>query len=148
MFCVWTRLCVEEIHNTTTPWRKCGNVRTLEGISAGDSSMQSHWVEAIHLLGVWEDSSVCDSLRLRRHQRAHTRERPFTCTECGKEFTLLSNLQKHQRVHTGERPFTCSVWGKRFTQSPHLLPYQQVHSEERPFTCTVCVGRDSNRHPP
>ncbi|NXM19743.1 ZN132 protein, partial [Ploceus nigricollis] len=49
------------------------------------------------------------------HQRMHTEERPFRCTDCRKGFIRSSDLVKHWRVHTGERPYRCLKCGKCFT---------------------------------
>ena len=36
---------------------------------------------------------------LKKHVRTHTREKPFKCSECEKEFAREDYLRKHTRMH-------------------------------------------------
>ncbi|KFV71747.1 Neurotrophin receptor-interacting factor, partial [Struthio camelus australis] len=47
------------------------------------------------------------------------------CLDCGKKFSVNSNLIPHQHTHTGERPYTCLNCGKSFSRSSHLIKHQR-----------------------
>ncbi|XP_073404130.1 uncharacterized protein [Dendrobates tinctorius] len=77
-------------------------------------------------------------LTLVKHVRSHTGEKPFLCSECGKGFTQKYHLVIHQRIHTGEKPFSCSGCGKYFTDKSSLIVHQRIHSKEKAYSCSEC----------
>ena len=39
---------------------------------------------------------------LKRHEKIHTKEKPFLCNECQKGFATTTNLKQHLQIHLGE----------------------------------------------
>ncbi|XP_077112968.1 uncharacterized protein LOC143768164 [Ranitomeya variabilis] len=108
------------------------------------STLQSKDLSCDHFHQVLSTNSLHTVKKNNHHQRTvehekmYKDERPFSCSECGRSFTIKSNLAKHERIHTGERPFPCSECSKCFNQHSDLARHQRIHTGEKPFSCSEC----------
>ena len=77
---------------------------------------------------------------LKRHHFNHSGNKPHQCGDCGKVFTLKSNLHRHRkRIHSGKTVITCRVdkCGIRMPKAD-LDHHIKTSHPARPHQCDVC----------
>ena len=90
----------------------------------------------------WCEYSTDDKSSLTRHQGTHSWERPFSCDDCDKAFSVQYDLTVHRRrAHGGPRPYMCDICGKAFTQKSQLAVHTRVHTGEMVRQCEQCGAR-------
>uniref|UniRef100_A0A6P7G5L0 Gastrula zinc finger protein XlCGF49.1-like isoform X2 n=1 Tax=Diabrotica virgifera virgifera TaxID=50390 RepID=A0A6P7G5L0_DIAVI len=75
-----------------------------------------------------------------------TREKPFTCEICNRQFSSYDLKKHYLRVHPGEKRFACKICNKRFSQSFNLNAHMVVHTGEKGFACGMCNKQFSRRY--
>ncbi|XP_041510319.1 zinc finger and BTB domain-containing protein 32 isoform X2 [Microtus oregoni] len=75
------------------------------------------------------------------HQHPHlplpARSRPYSCSVCGKRFSLKHQMETHYRVHTGEKPFSCSLCPQRCRDFSAMTKHLRTHGAA-PYRCPLC----------
>uniref|UniRef100_A0A9L0IHS3 Zinc finger protein 785 n=1 Tax=Equus asinus TaxID=9793 RepID=A0A9L0IHS3_EQUAS len=74
-----------------------------------------------------------------------TRRPPYSCPDCGCNFSYPSLLARHKRVHSGQRPLPCNHCQAHFSQRKYLLQHQFIHTGEKPYPCPDCGRRFCQR---
>ncbi|CDQ57688.1 unnamed protein product [Oncorhynchus mykiss] len=60
----------------------------------------------------------------------NSKEKRFLCMFCNKGFSCLQKVERHQRVHTGEKPYSCTQCEKRFSRQDHLKMHLKEEGPE------------------
>ncbi|PSN38772.1 hypothetical protein C0J52_08880 [Blattella germanica] len=80
-------------------------------------------------------SSVKAKLKM---MKIGTKEKKFTCTECGKRYVDRKQLKRHRLLHSGAKPYTCEICGKNFQLKYTLKTHYKIHQRGKPFSCEKC----------
>ncbi|XP_023340977.1 zinc finger protein 181 isoform X6 [Eurytemora carolleeae] len=112
-----------------------------------------------HLLSALSHQQPKQEKDIKNSQVAHLGqqpERPFWCSECGKDFQRKEHLQRHQRnihgvaqlgVQPPKRPHWCPDCGKDFLRKEHLQRHQKnIHRPGGPHPAGS--GPPIVQHPP
>ncbi|XP_023215397.1 zinc finger protein 782-like [Centruroides sculpturatus] len=67
-------------------------------------------------------------IHIRRHENIM-----YTCGECGKPFSSISNLTQHFIKHSSERRHKCKVCGKMFKRKGGLKKHLRGHAKKKSY---------------
>ncbi|KAG8524388.1 Zinc finger and BTB domain-containing protein 32 [Galemys pyrenaicus] len=78
-----------------------------------------------------------DPSRQHPPQPPPARSRPYSCSVCGKRFSLKHQMETHYRVHTGEKPFSCGLCPQRSRDFSAMTKHLRTHGAA-PYRCPLC----------
>mmetsp|Transcript_17577 Transcript_17577/g.26338 ORF Transcript_17577/g.26338 Transcript_17577/m.26338 type:complete len:649 (+) Transcript_17577:86-2032(+) len=72
----------------------------------------------------------------------------YVCNYCEKVFHKKGNWQAHLRTHTKEKPFACTACGRQFTQKSNMKRHMfKIHKIPKDYTPPPTALRHSNSMP-
>lgn len=123
------------------------NQANANNVTPGQTDGGSHFGHVLtHVNATQIDNNKAKQQQDMGSQVRVPKERPYSCSECGKSFLLKHHLTTHARVHTGERPHICVHCGKTFAHKHCLHTHLLLHSAERPYQCRECKKSFTLKH--
>lgn len=65
-------------------------------------------------------------------------DRPYACSECGKNFRYSSVLLWHEWTHSSNRGFCCQDCGERCAGAAELRMHRRTHAGQTLYICSGC----------
>uniref|UniRef100_A0A4W3H7A1 Zinc finger protein 711 n=1 Tax=Callorhinchus milii TaxID=7868 RepID=A0A4W3H7A1_CALMI len=86
------------------------------------------------------DFKIADPFILSRHiLSVHTKDLPFKCKRCKREFRQQSDLKKHMKTHSGKKVYQCEYCEYSTTDASgfkrHVI---SIHTKDYPHRCEFC----------
>ena len=78
------------------------------------------------------------SIHMKMHEKIHTFDKPFSCSQCDYKCSTLDNLKRHEKIRAVDKPFSCSQCDYKCSSLGHLKRHEKIHTVDSPFNCSKC----------
>ena len=94
-----------------------------------------HFWFAIQLFQVWL-WMLSLSIHMKMHEKIHTFDKPFSCSQCDYKCSTLDNLKRHEKIRAVDKPFRCSQCDYKCSTLGHLKRHEKILTGDKPFSCS------------
>ena len=104
-----------------------------------EAAQPNHGHPTRHLKAIFSVQVLTHNEEDKTHSgRMETKQKTYSCSQCGYKSTRSGNLKTHQQIHTGDKPFSCSKCDYKCAQLGNLKNHERTHNGDKPFSCSLC----------